>query len=189
MSDLLPFLRAWVADPKRVASITPSGTALTDLMTREIRAEDGPVLELGPGTGVFTRGLLARGVPQQDLTLIEAGSDFARTLSLRFPRARVLCMDATRLGRANLFPQNDLGSVISGLPLLSMNARQVMGVLRGTFCYLRPGGAFYQFTYSPRCPVHPNILTRLGLKATRVGRTVRNVPPSTVFRFDRVSDL
>ena len=90
MSDLLPFLRAWVADPKRVASITPSGTALTDLMTREIRAEDGPVLELGPGTGVVTRGLLARGVPQQDLTLIEAGSDFARTLSLRFPRARPL---------------------------------------------------------------------------------------------------
>ncbi|WP_114086919.1 class I SAM-dependent methyltransferase [Thalassospira profundimaris] len=188
MSDLLPFLRAWVADPRRVAAISPSGPALTELMTREVTPENGPVLELGPGTGVFTRGLLARGLDQHDLTLIEAGKDFAQTLANRFPQARVVCMDATRLGRANLYPEQNLGTVISGLPLLSMNPRQVMGVLGGAFRYLRQGGHFYQFTYSPRCPVHASILDRLGLKAARVGHTIRNVPPSSVYRFSRLED-
>jgi phospholipid N-methyltransferase len=188
MSDLLPFLRAWVSDPMRVAAISPSGSALTELMTREVNPEDGPVLELGPGTGVFTRGLLARGLNQNDLTLIEAGRDFAETLASRFPQARVICMDATRLGKANLYPEKNLGSVVSGLPLLSMKPRQVMGILGGAFRYMRPGGYFYQFTYSPRCPVHPNILDRLGLKATRVGHTMRNVPPSSVYRLSRNND-
>jgi phospholipid N-methyltransferase len=81
MSDLLPFLRAWVSDPMRVAAISPSGSALTELMTREVNPEDGPVLELGPGTGVFTRGLLARGLNQNDLTLIEAGRNIGNPLS------------------------------------------------------------------------------------------------------------
>ncbi|WP_085579734.1 class I SAM-dependent methyltransferase [Thalassospira mesophila] len=188
MSDLLPFLRAWVSDPRRVAAISPSGSALTELMTREVNPQHGPVLELGPGTGVFTRALLARGFDQQDLTLIEAGKDFAHTLANRFPDARVVCMDATRLGKANLYPEHNLGTVISGLPLLSMNARQVMGILGGAFRYARPGGYFYQFTYGPRCPVHPNILNRLGLKATRVGHTMRNVPPSSVYRLSRIDD-
>lgn len=188
MSDLLPFLRAWVSDPRRVAAISPSGPALTELMTREVNPQDGPVLELGPGTGVFTRALLARGLDPHDLTLIEAGKDFAHALSGRFPGTRVMCMDATRLAKANLYPDQNLGTVISGLPLLSMNPRQVMGVLTGAFRYIRPGGYFYQFTYGPRCPVHANILNRLGLKATRVGHTIRNVPPSSVYRLSRNDD-
>jgi phospholipid N-methyltransferase len=63
-----------------VAAILPSGRALASLITKDISAATGPVLELGPGTGVFTQALLARGVRQQDLTLIEYGSDFARLL-------------------------------------------------------------------------------------------------------------
>ena len=50
---------------------------------------------------------------------------------------------------------------------------------------MRPGGAFYQFTYGPRCPVPRPILDRLGLKATRIGGTVRNIPPAGVYRISR----
>ncbi|MFH1805743.1 MAG: SAM-dependent methyltransferase [Pseudomonadota bacterium] len=183
MSDIVPFLRAWVANPKRVAAITPSGPALAELMTRDLGPETGPVLELGPGTGVFTRAILAHGVAPQDLTLIEFSPDFAHTLARRFPDCRILCMDAARLGTANLYSDDAKpGAVISGLPILSMNARQIMGILGGSFTLMRPNGAFYQFTYGPRCPVPHQILTRLGLKAQRVGATMRNVPPSTVYR-------
>ncbi|MBO6806615.1 rRNA adenine N-6-methyltransferase family protein [Thalassospira sp.] len=185
MSDLLPFIRAWVTDPRKVSAISPSSPALARLITSEVTAQRTPVLELGPGTGVFTQALLDRGINQNDLTLIEAGPDFSRLLSKRYPKARILQMDACRLGRHGLFGRGELASAISGLPLLSMTPRQIMGILSGSFEYLREDGAFYQFTYGPRCPVPAAILARLDLQATRIGTTVRNVPPSSVYKIER----
>ncbi|MGO1068917.1 class I SAM-dependent methyltransferase [Lysobacter sp. CA199] len=181
-TDTLSFFRAWVSNPLQVAAIAPSSTALARLMTGEISADSGPVLELGPGTGAFTRALLARGVRERDLTLIEHSVDFAGLLKRRFPAARVRHMDAARLASLGLHEDGGIGGVVSGLPLLSMKPRKVMAILRGTFGGLRPGGAFYQFTYGPSCPVPQRILDRLGLKAQRIGGTLLNLPPASVYR-------
>ena len=97
--------------PRTVGAIAPSGTGLANLITSEITAATGPVLELGPGTGVFTEALLARGVKENDLTLIEYGSDFMRLLQARFPRARVLWMDAAWMGSYHLFEQ-PVGAIV-----------------------------------------------------------------------------
>jgi phospholipid N-methyltransferase len=185
LRDFASFLRAWLADPWRVAAITPSSAALARLVTREISHATGPVLELGAGTGVFTRALLARGVPESDLTLLEYGADFAQLLYERFPRARVVVMDAARLAHIPLYEGRNVGAVISGLPLVSMPPRKIIDVLDGAFGYLRRGGSFYQFTYMPRCPVSKRLLRRLGLQATRIGGTLRNVPPAAVYRISR----
>jgi len=187
--DAVSFFRAWMAAPLTVASVTPSSTALADLITSEISADTGPVIELGPGTGVFTRALGRRGVRDRDLTLIETGHDFARMLRLRFPDARVLEMDAARIGQDGLFPAIPAGAVVSGLPLLSMPPRKVMAILKASFRRLGPDAAFYQFTYGPRCPVPRRILARLGLESARIGGTLRNLPPAAVYRIRRISVL
>jgi phosphatidylethanolamine/phosphatidyl-N-methylethanolamine N-methyltransferase len=108
-----------------------------------------------------------------------------RVLQHRFPRARVLWMDASQLANYDLFPGATVGAVVSGLPLLSISPRKVMSILPGVFSHVRPAGSFYQFTYGPRCPVPRPILDRLGLKATRIGATVRNIPPAAVYRITR----
>src|SRR5262245_52870673 len=112
-SDFFRFFRSWIADPVRVAAVAPSSDALSRLITSEIQAADGPILELGAGTGVFTRALLGRGVRENDLTLVEYGSDFMRALQLRFPQARVLWMDAAQLGSHDLFPDAMAGAAVS----------------------------------------------------------------------------
>jgi phosphatidylethanolamine/phosphatidyl-N-methylethanolamine N-methyltransferase len=183
--DVMSFLRAWASDPSQVGSITPSGAALAELISREISAHSGPVIELGPGTGVFTRALLARGVKQEDLTLVECRSDFVELLRQRFPEARVLSIDAARLRRYGLFENASVGAVVSGLPLLNMSPSKIIGVLTGAFGYMRRGGAFYQFTYGPRCPVPRPYLDRFGLKATCLGHALINVPPAAVYRITR----
>jgi len=97
ISDLSSFLRAWMADPLRVAAIVPSSGALAQMITAEITAASAPVIELGPGTGVFTRQLLARGIPEERLALVEYGSAFIPLLAYRFPAARVVWMHAAQL--------------------------------------------------------------------------------------------
>lgn len=183
--DGLSFLRSWIRDPGRVGAITPSGAALAGLITREIDAATGPVLELGPGTGVFTRALLARGVRQQDLVLVESGADFARMLQARFPLATVLCASATRLPRRDLLAPTAVGAVVSGLPLRNMSRRQIVAILVGAFRQMRPDGAFYQFTYGARFPLPRPYLDRWGFKAVRVGRALANLPPAAVYRVTR----
>ncbi len=184
-SDTGAFLREWLSDPLRVASVTPSGRALAAMMTRELDASSAPVIELGPGTGVFTDAMIARGIPEDKLVLIEMGASFAQLLRFRLPRATVLEMDATRLGKIELPGGERAGAVVSGLPVLAMPPRAVMQIVHGAFVHLRDGGAMYQFTYGPRCPVRRAILDRLGLEAKRVGGAMMNVPPASVYRVTR----
>jgi phosphatidylethanolamine/phosphatidyl-N-methylethanolamine N-methyltransferase len=185
--DLFEFFRAWLSDPVRVGAVMPSSSALANTITAEISPASAPVIELGAGTGVFTRALLARGVPEDRLALIDYGSDFVRLLQFRFPRARTLWMDAAHLKDVELFGGARAGAVVSGLPLLSLSPKKVIAILESSFGHLRPDGAFYQFTYGPRCPVPRTLLDRLGLKATRVGTAFANFPPATVYRIRRRS--
>lgn len=184
-SDVLCFFRSWTRDPLQVGAIAPSGKILAEVISSEIRAGCGPVIELGPGTGVFTRALLARGVKECELTLVERNTDFVPLLETRFPQARVLSKDAARLNVLDLYGSEKAAAVISGLPLLVMPPRRVVAILAAAFACLRSGGALYQFTYGLTCPVRRPYLDRLGLKATRVGRAIRNVPPATVYRISR----
>ncbi|MEO4001241.1 phospholipid methyltransferase [Mesorhizobium sp. CAU 1732] len=185
-AERLRFARAWLGSPLKVAAVAPSSRALARLMTSEISASTGPVIELGPGTGPFTRAMLARGVDENDLALVEYGESFARALSSSFPKANTLCMDAAALDTVKLFDGRPAGAVVSGLPLLSMPKPQVEAILRAAFGKLAPTGAFYQFTYGPRCPVPRVVLDRLGLKAERIGGTFANIPPAAVYRLRRV---
>lgn len=185
--DGLNFARAWLADPFRIGAILPSGPALARLIVREIEPKNGPGLELGPGTGVFTQALLDRGVTAENLAVVEYDDVFASLLSKRFPDIRVIRADAARLSRHSELHDARFSAVISGLPLLSMSLRNVVMILEGAFRYMQPTGNFYQFTYGPVCPVPVAVMDRLDLKARVVGRTCRNIPPATVYAIGRTN--
>jgi phospholipid N-methyltransferase len=68
-----------------------------------------------------------------------------------------------------------------------MAPKKVAAILANAFWRLRPGGAFYQFTYGARSPVPAAVLERLNLKATLIGRTLANIPPAAVYRIQRRS--
>ena len=187
LAENLSFLRAWLRAPQRVGAVAPSGPALARLMTAPINHLDGPVIELGPGTGVFTRALLDRGVPAHRLALIETDPILAAALVQHHPCLRVLNMDAAELGDVPpLFGDELASAIVSGLPLLSIPAAQVIDILRGAFeRQLRTDGAFYQFTYAPHCPVPSAMLQQLDLEAVRLGIAWFNLPPAQVYRMRR----
>src|SRR5260221_10500869 len=183
----LSFFFAWLANPRLVGAIVPSSAALADAMTADLTPASAPVIELGPGTGVFTRSIIARGIPEHRLALIENGDEFVDKLQRDFPDALVHRMDATRLQHVELFGGEGAGAVVSGIPLLLMPMKSRIALLEGAFDRLRSDGAFYQFTYGRGPPVNRVILDRLGLSATRIGGTFANLPPAVVYRIHRRS--
>lgn len=184
-ADRLKFLLAWARRPLRIASVTPSGPSLAALMTRDLAPDSAPVLELGPGTGVFTRALEARGIAQRDLTLVEREAAFIPLLRARFPQATVLEGDAAEICRYGIARDVPYRAVVSGLPLPSLRRSDLRCLIAACLDRLAPDGAFYQFTYGPVCPVPAAMLRAFGLRAERIGSTLRNFPPAAVYRISR----
>lgn len=180
--DRIRFFTAWLGNPRSVAAIAPSGKALARLITRDIDGQTGPVLELGPGTGVFTQALLDRGVAERDLTLVEYDDGFARLLKRRFPQANILSIDAADLADAHRSPSDLFGAAICGLGLLNMKPAKVEAILRAAFMRMERDAPLYLFTYGRNCPVPDAVLRRLDLDAVRVATIRRNIPPASVYR-------
>lgn len=179
---LLGFGR-FVANPRRFGGFV-SGPALAEAITRDVDATAGPVLELGPGTGVFTRALIARGVAEADLILVELDPKLADRLREAFPQALVLCCKAGSV-TAEMLEGRRPAAVVSGLPLLNFPAEEVERIMAAAFAISTPDAVLYQFTYAPRCPVRDHIMDRIGLVARRTARVWRNVPPAFVYRIAR----
>jgi phospholipid N-methyltransferase len=178
------FLKSWYRSPRTVGAILPSGSALAAAITRDIDAAHAPVLELGSGTGAFTRQLVARGIAPRDLHLVERDPDFADRLRRAFPGAHVHEDDARNL----VLPEGargNVGATVSGLPLLNMSARAKMALLRRVFGQMRPGAALYAFSYGWGCPISQRLLDRLGLRAEKVATVHRNFPPARVWKITR----
>lgn len=137
----------------------------------------GRLLELGAGTGSFTRELLRSGVSPDRLTVVEIDPVFAADLRRRFPELEVLEVDA--FSPQSIDALGSFDAVISGLPLLNFPREQSGNLIQSLLTRASPGAPFIQFTYGPRAPVPPPT----GVAATRVGRVWFNTPPATVWAY------
>lgn len=183
------FLRQWVRDPVRTASVTPSGRQLARLMVAQLPAGCSRVVEVGAGTGVFTRALLDAGVEPSRLLVVEINPDLVAFLRARFPDVTVACADARDLGTvvAEHWPvQDKANAVVSGLGLLSMSSALRTQIVRAACAVLAARGRFIQFTYGPASPVRRSERDALGLRVRRAGFALRNLPPASVFVYERL---
>jgi phosphatidylethanolamine/phosphatidyl-N-methylethanolamine N-methyltransferase len=175
----LRFLRALVTRPRNVGAIAPSSKGLARAIARQIDpARTGPVLELGPGTGVITEALLERGVAPDRLTLVEYDPEMAAFLIGRFADVAVIQGDAFDLGRALAGrTEEKFSAIVSGLPLLNFPVARRRQYMEGIGWRLLPGGPFVQFSYGMQPPVAPPP----GHCVTRAATIWANLPPARVW--------
>lgn len=181
-SDLALFRRRLMRNPRQVSAIAPSSRILARAMTLGIGPNTGRVVEFGPGTGRFTEAMLARGLPPENLTLFELDDEFVAWLRQRFPGVTVIQAGAETA--ADVL-EHGVGTVISGLPLLSFPKSLQEGILGSAFRLLGPRGTFVQFTYGPRPPVPEAMIAALGLRVNKGHKVWANLPPARVYRFKR----
>lgn len=178
------FLARMLRHPRIVGAVAPSSEALARAMLRAAMPLQGALLELGAGTGVFSRALLRAGLAPEALCVVERLPEFAQALSARLPGVQVLALDAAELQPAQ-FAQAPV-TVVSGLPLRAMRESQVEAILRAVLAVCSEDVRIVQFSYGLRCPVPAAIRQRLGLHAQRVRWVAANLPPAFVWRLQRV---
>ena len=148
--EKIKFFWAWIQSPASVASVVPSSMELAAAMIEASEIEPGQrILELGPGTGVFTRALLDAGVEERQLVLVEYSPEFSNQLRQDFPKAQVIEGDAFLVLKELRQNAERFSAALSGLPLLMFPEEVREDCIRDCLQILRPGGYFCQFTYSP----------------------------------------
>lgn len=180
--ERLLFVRRWFAHPLRMGAMLPSSPALVDLVARNAaRPGDEAILELGAGTGTITAALVARGVREERLLLVELDDDMADWLRRRFPAATVIRGDASR--PAELVPaawHGRIGTVLSGIPVLRFSLADQRTFVAQCFALTGPQGRLLQYSYSPVAPLPAR---QLGLARQRLGVAFGNLPPGFLWSF------
>jgi phosphatidylethanolamine/phosphatidyl-N-methylethanolamine N-methyltransferase len=178
LADNLRFLRALIARPKNIGALMPSSPALAEAIARQIDPHGGAVLEIGPGTGVVSEAILARGIPADRLTLVEYDEDMARHLAERIPHAHVIQGDAFELDRL-LGPRYSapFAAIVSGIPLLNHSMARRQAYVAGLGRRLMSGAPLIQFSYGAQAPVK----APPGYTVTRAATVLANIPPAKVW--------
>ena len=180
LDDEMRFIKSWLEKPLAIGAVTPSGRALARTMAAYVDPSiEGPIIELGPGTGPVTEALVAQGIDPARLVLVEFDPTFCRLLRQRYPSATVIQGDAYSLRRviAQLM-QQPAAAVVSGLPLFTKPLQMRLRLLYEAFALMLPGAPFIQFTYAAYSPI-PRRLDRVRSKSSE--RIWTNIPPARVW--------
>ncbi|MDB5412346.1 MAG: Phosphatidyl-N-methylethanolamine N-methyltransferase [Rubritepida sp.] len=175
------FFRRWLRNPLQMGSIIPSSPALCRKIAAAVeRSPDEYVLELGAGTGVISRALLAAGVPADKLIVVEIVPEMAEFLRESLPGVNVICGDAFALRQA--LPaqmQGRIGTAICGIPLVLLPFERQQA-FRDAVEEVAPGKGFLLYTY---CATSPLPYGKLEMSGRRMAFTLANFPPASVWRY------
>jgi phosphatidylethanolamine/phosphatidyl-N-methylethanolamine N-methyltransferase len=182
--DELKFFKGWIDRPKVVGSIVPTSTITARHMASIVNPKSGlPVLEVGPGTGVITKAILARGVKPENLYAVEYSTDFVRHLRGLYPGVNVIEGDAFSLA-ATLGDNRELtfDSVVSGLPLLNFPVAQRISYIESLLDRIPAGRPIVQLTYGPLSPIPAG---RGDYTVEHFHFIIRNIPPTQLWIYRR----
>lgn len=184
LGDEARFIKSWIDDPLRTGSVTPSSPFLARRMASYVDpASPGPVIEIGPGTGPVTEALIARGIDEARLILVEYSPEFCALLRERFPRATIVEGDAYALSTTLAGHLTEKASaIVSSLPLFTRPPAQRSALVKDAFSLAVDGAPFIQFTYSVISPVPRK---GAGLKSQVSDWVLRNIPPARVWVYRR----
>jgi phospholipid N-methyltransferase len=188
----LRFLSEFFRSPNVTGAVTPSSSALARTIVEWIdwgRVET--VMELGPGTGAFTRAILDQKPASCRFLALEVNPEMCRILHDQYPELEVCEGSVAHLARhCESSCVEEVDAVVSGLPWAVFTPEQQDEYLGALMCVLRRGGQFTTFAYVHGAVLPAGRRFRLALgrffgEVTTTGVVWRNLPPAFVYRCRR----
>lgn len=185
MNENIQFFQAFLKNPAKVGSITPSSPKLAQQMVDGIEPRaDNVVLELGVGTGAITRALRQKVTEENSYLGIEIDQKLVNSLRGNFPDLTFICgsaTDITSLHENSGFGK--IGAIVCCLPFVSLPAAVSLAIMNEIDRVMQQGCTFRTFQYAhgyympSAIKLREFMRTRYG-KSKRSPLVVKNVPPA-----------
>ena len=208
---MLKFLTQSITRFRHTGAIWPSGDALAREMTRTFREHDGPrrILEVGPGTGAFTRHILKELREHDEFDIVEINPVFCRHLesNLLEPYRRRTAPAAVGLHHAAIEDADLAGTydhIVCGLPFNNFPPSLVRSIFRRMIELLDSDGDLSYFEYAAvramKAPVAGRSMRhkmrRLDAHAKSLARrhagrrtlVMANIPPAVAVRLHGLAE-
>lgn len=190
--DACHFMHRFLMNPGQIGAIAPSSDFLAAAMVEGVipRREEG-VLELGPGTGSFTKALRTVLPDPKAYVGIECEAKFVQMLGTKYPEMKFV---EGRAEHGHQICQDNLPYpvklVISGLPFASLSLEAREAVVSSLAKLLPTGATFrtFQYVHAFGLPTAVNFrrMMRRDFGEYRERRIVfRNLPPAYVLTWQR----
>jgi len=144
------FLAEALRDLRTTGAVAPSGRALARALTEPVRERGSrplSVLEVGAGTGPFTRALLELMPHGSHLDVVEANPRFAARLRSLVAADRPVRTAVHETYLEDFKTDDRYDVVVSGLPLTNFTPGQVDLIMSRLLELLHPGGTLTYFAY------------------------------------------
>lgn len=181
MSDKHSFLRNFWKERKMVGAMAPSSKYLAKKMLEKIDFSTAKVIvELGPGTGVFTRKILKELSPDGILLVFELNDSFMNQLKKEFQDPRVILVhdSAEKIGEyleKHGYSQAD--AVVSSLPLANFPSELKNRILKESHRVMHSNSMYVQFQYS----LNAKKSIKQFYKHVEIAFTPANFPPAFIY--------
>jgi len=164
-----------------VGAISPSSSFLRKKMLENIDFEKAKIIvEIGPGTGVFTERILAQMQSDSTFLIFELNPEFYQLLQAKFKDNRIILINDSAEKLEEYLLSNQLSKVdiiLSSLPLSNFYQRLTLKLLRTFQKCLTDSGSFIQFQYTLK---QKKELKHVFSKV-KISFTPWNIPPAFVY--------
>lgn len=164
-----------------IGAMRPSSRFLTRKMLRSIPFEEKLcIVELGPGTGVFTREILNNMSEDSLLFVFELNDEFYKKLESNIDDPRVILIHDTAENMGAYLKAKGMEAadfVISSLPLANFSKKLRDNIVRTAKSFMKKNARFIQFQYTPQSMGYLN----REFRNVRIDFTVLNFPPALVY--------
>ncbi|MDX1349848.1 MAG: rRNA adenine N-6-methyltransferase family protein [Putridiphycobacter sp.] len=175
------FLKTFFKERKQVGAVAPSSRFLVKKMCDSIDFKSAKVIiELGPGTGVFTREILKRASDHTKIFVFELNEDFYRILKNKFSDKRIILVNesAEHLEMTLKSHQvSEADAIISSLPLTVIPEPVKSNIVKASHQILKRDGIYVQYQYSLNAKkLIESIFGKLNLRFSLI-----NLPPAFIY--------
>ena len=202
---MLDFITEAIRNFRHTGSVWPSSPILAKAMTSTIARIEGQrrILEVGPGTGPFTKSILGKLRAGDHFELVEINQNFCRKLEkdmlqgfrLRHPNVAVK-LHCAPIEEADLSGPYDV--IVCGLPFNNFPPKLMRQIFRRMFALLKDNGELIYFEYAGVRVMKGPVMDKAGRARLKridaIGKSLRrkhggekelvlgNFPPAITYR-------
>lgn len=147
--DIIQFMKQSILYPRTVGAIVPSSHFSAKKMIEPIDFEHVlTIVELGAGTGVFTKELVKKKGKETKLIVFEINKEFANKLKEKYKQDASIIIINDSAEKLVQYGLKNIEYIISGLPFATLERQISKQILNNVSSVLKEEGKFITIQYT-----------------------------------------